>query len=193
MIELRRDHLWLAQAGGEAIPCSAEELTFEIVGSGADGISPEVLRHAAAGVLHYFKEDLGQTRITLGEFAAALARVLSGFGYTIEVAGAGLDGAISQEAPGPQVRRLDLRAVAVDVGKMGELGFFPRLHSLFLQQLASGPGTVDIHGLRAAVKELLGRKHWNQDCRELETRIIETLRQWYHRETEAREAAMVVR
>jgi hypothetical protein len=52
---------------------------------------------------------------------------------------------------------------------------------------------VDIHGLRAAVKELLGRKHWNQDCRELETRIIETLRQWYQRETEAREAAMVVR
>ena len=182
MIELRRDCIWLAQAGGEAIPCSVDDLTFEVVGTGADQVEPEGLRNAAAGVLHYFKAELGKVRITLGEFAEALARVLAGLGYAVEVLGSDevrRSGEIRQESV---LQTTDLCAVACAAGKMGELEFFPRLRLLLREQLAGEPRTVQFHGLRPAVKQLLGRKHWTQECSELEQRILETLRGWWRKE-----------
>ena len=193
MIELRRDCIWLAQAGGEAIHCSVEDLTFEVVGTGADKVEPEVLRNAAAGVLHYFKAELGKVRITLGEFAEALGRVLSGLGYAVEVMGPDEDrgsGEIRQESV---LQTTDLCAVACAAGKMGELEFFPRLRTLLREQLAGAPRTVQFHGLRPAVKQLLGRKHWTQECGELEQRILESLRGWWLKEGRNIPTRLVVR
>ena len=193
MIELRRDCIWLAQPGGEAIPCSVEELTFEVVGGGAVEVEPEVLRHAAAGVLHYFKSELGRVRITLGEFAEALGKVLAGLGYSVEITGGAGDrvgGEIRQESV---IQTTDLRAVACAAGKMGELEFFPRLRTMLREQLAVAPKAVEFHGLRPAVKLLLGRKHWTRDCGELEQRILETLRSWWSHESGTRDTRLVVR
>ena len=67
MIELDRDSIWLTQPDGQAVPCSLDQLTFEIAGNAASKLDPEVLRHAAAGVLHYFKDELGRSQITLGK------------------------------------------------------------------------------------------------------------------------------
>jgi hypothetical protein len=192
MIELCRDCIWLAQGDGEAIPCSVDDLVFDVVGSGSSKIGPEVLRHAAAGVLHYFKEELGRMRITLGEFAGALARVLTGLGYTVEVTGAEFSTGLPGGKPA-LVRTADLRVLASASGKLGELEFFPRLHTLLRQQLADDPQAVEFLGLRGAVKQLLGRKHWTQECRELEDRILESLRSWWARESGNRPAALVVR
>lgn len=197
MIDLCRDCLLLVQDNGEAVPCSAEDLTFEIVG--ASSISHDVLRHCAAGILHYFKADLGRTRITLAEFSGALVRILAGFGYDIEVTGVER-GEASLPVPrapssGPLVpiHAVDLQGLAAEAGKMGELGFFPRLKTVLDQGLSGGCSTVDCHGLRPAVKQLLGRKQWSPACRELEQRIVETLRRWYRCRTQPPAAGLVVR
>lgn len=198
MIDLCRDCLLLIQENGEAVPCSAEDLTFEIVGSSK--ISHEVLRHCAAGILHYFKSDLGRSRITVSEFSEALVRVLAGFGYDTEVSGmdqavaAALDPARGGSGPAkPSVHLVDLQHLALEAGKMGELGFFLRLKSELAQGLSQASCTVDCHGLRPAVKQLLGRKQWSPACRELEQRIVDTLRQWYRSRSPSRTASLVVR
>lgn len=199
MIELKRDCIWLAQEGGEAIPCSVEDLTFEVVGGGSADIEPEVLRNAASAVLHYFKVDQGRTRITLGEFAEALARVLMGLGYPVEVAGGSPGGSAELVNPNnstgaPEgVRTTDLRILACESGKMGELSFFPRLHSALRESLADGVRTVEFRGLRGAVKQLLGKKHWSKGCRELEERILESIRNWYAQERAGQKKALVIR
>ena len=76
---------------------------------------------------------------------------------------------------------------------MGELEFFPRLRTMLREQLAVAPKAVEFHGLRPAVKLLLGRKHWTRDCGELEQRILETLRSWWSHESGTRDTRLVVR
>jgi hypothetical protein len=60
------------------------------------------------------------------------------------------------------------------------------------ESLADGARTVEFKGLRAAVKQLLGRKHWTNGCRELEDRILESIRNWYAQESD-RTKSLVVR
>jgi hypothetical protein len=84
MIALRDEFLLVAQEGGQFIPCSVEHLTFELAGEAAKQIDPEWMRQAAAGVLHYFKEELGKSHVTVTEFTAALSKVFQGLGLTAE-------------------------------------------------------------------------------------------------------------
>ncbi|KAB2673299.1 MAG: hypothetical protein DVB31_04060 [Verrucomicrobia bacterium] len=188
MIELDRDSIWLTQPDGESVPCSLEALTFEIAGSGASQLEPDVLRNAAAAVLHYFKDELGRTQVTLGEFAAALARVLEGLGLCVEVTAGG----DAETAATAAIRQADLRELAFASGKLGELDFFPRLHSTLRQELAADPERVEFRGLRSAVKQLLGRKHWTNGCRDLEERILKALREWWIQEKGDRRALLLV-
>lgn len=201
MIDLHRDSILLVQENGEAIPFSAADISFDVVGPsiGSSGISTEILRQCTAGIVHYFKSDLGRSRITLAEFSEALVRVLAGFGYDIEVTGMtdgdplSLEGAKQPSTAAPDVVPLDLQHVAMDAGKMGELEFFPRLKTLMDERMAQGPRALDCHGLRPAVKQLLGRKQWSPACRELERRIVETLRHWYRSRALGRPTGLVVR
>ncbi len=196
MIDLHRDSILLVHENGEAVPFCAADVSFDVVGPsvGASGISDELLRQCTAGIVHYFKSDLGRFRITLAEFSAAMVRVLAGFGYDVEVNGMteGEPAHDAQPTP-PTVVPLDLQHLAIDAGKMGELEFFPRLKSLMEQGMAQGPRTLDLHGLRPAVKQLLGRKQWSPACRELERRIVETLRHWCRSRPVPRPVGMVVR
>lgn len=206
MIDLRRDCLLLVQGDGEALPCSAEDLAFEIIGPGH--VSKEVLRQCAAGVLHYFKQDLHRSRITIEEFSHALVRVLAGLGFDVELTELGpaaeeaghpsapvaTNSAHANGAPvGAMVHHIDLRGIAADVGKLGELDFFPRLKALLGKEMASGPCLMDCHGLRPAVKALLGRKQWTPACRELEARIVESLRRWCRMRAGSGPAGLLVR
>lgn len=210
MIQLREDCLWLKGEDGEIIPCSVEQITLEIIGGAKGGLDPEVLQHAAAAVLHYFKVELAKETVTVSEFAEALSRVLAGFGLALEVADVKSDsstaGAIDSGEVEPttveelaasarEVRRIhvqsaDLRELATLSGKLGELEFFPRLHDALRQGLDAGPEVVEFNHLRSAVKQLLGRKHWTNGCRELEARIVEALRLWLA--GERKRAALVV-
>ena len=83
MIELKTDCLIFQTTGGEQIPCSAEWVSFELVGECATTVDPELIQHAAAAVLHYFKHEMHRNFVTVAEFAAALERALSGVGLSI--------------------------------------------------------------------------------------------------------------
>ena len=88
MIALLNDCLLFQLATGESVPCSAEMISVEIVGGQDRTLDPEVLRHAAASVFHYFKKELMRESVSVGEFAVALERVLLdpgiGFGKTLQ-------------------------------------------------------------------------------------------------------------
>jgi len=83
MIALNSNCLLFQLANGESVPCSAETICVEIIGSPESRIDPEMLRHAAASVFHYFKYDLERETVTVGEFAGALERVLRNLGLTL--------------------------------------------------------------------------------------------------------------
>ena len=83
MIALQSDCLIFQLTNGESVPCSAEMITVEIVGNSEGLLDPEMLRHAAASVFHYFKNELERETVTVGEFARALEKVLRGLGLTL--------------------------------------------------------------------------------------------------------------
>ena len=76
MIALQSDCLLFQLTNGESVPCSAEMISVELVGGGDGPFDPEVLRHAAASVFHYFKNELCRETVTVGEFAGALEKVI---------------------------------------------------------------------------------------------------------------------
>jgi hypothetical protein len=62
MIALQSDCLLFQLANGESVPCSAEMISVEITGNSAGLLEPEMLRHAAASVFHYFKKELERAK-----------------------------------------------------------------------------------------------------------------------------------
>jgi len=87
MIALQSDCLLFQLASGESVPCSAEMINFEITGNSGGLLEPEMLRHAAASVFHYFKKELRRETVTVGEFAVALEKVLRKLGFIIRAGG----------------------------------------------------------------------------------------------------------
>jgi len=69
---------------GEFIPCSSEEVTLEIIGDAIDMLDEQTIKHASAGVLHYFKAELGKTTVTIPEFSAALEHALRAIGLKVQ-------------------------------------------------------------------------------------------------------------
>ena len=183
MIALRDDCLLVAQADGGFVPQSVEDLTFEIVGDGAGLVDAELLKHAAAAVLHYFRKELERNTVTLAEFGAMLARVLQGLGFSAEVKG----------TVDPDVRIADLGALAVTGGAAGELEFCQKLRTLLREQLAAAPLRLEIRGLRTCVKRLTGRKHWCPECRRWSAWIVYLLRSWLSEKASDRHVSLVVR
>jgi hypothetical protein len=184
MIQLREDCLLIANEDGGYAPVAVGQLTLEIAGAAAGGLDPETLRHVAAGVLHYFRDELGKTTVTIAEFGEAFAKALRGLGFDVDFPDTGDDAGR---------RGSDLRELAVGAGKLGELEFFPLLQLRLREHLAQASGVIEFSGLRSCVKILTGRKIWCPRCDELELKIVETLRVWFGREPAARGATLVVR
>ena len=55
MIQLHPDCLLFEMPGGEAIPCSAELITVNLLGEAADLLDPDLVQNAARAVIHYFR------------------------------------------------------------------------------------------------------------------------------------------
>src|SRR6266704_3415152 len=79
MIALAADYLVFQMATGESMPFSADAISDELMGDNDSAYDPELVGHAANAVFHYFKHELGYQTVTVGEFAAALDKVLHGF------------------------------------------------------------------------------------------------------------------
>ena len=145
MIALQSDCLLFRLANGESVPCSAEMISFEITGSSGGLLEPEMLRHAAASVFHYFKSELRRETVTVGEFAVALEKVLRGLGFVIRAGGI--------EPRPPDASATDLRRLARESADSLELFFFPRLRDELRAQLRQSPRIVHFRGLRGCVKQ----------------------------------------
>jgi len=184
MIALLSDCLLFQLTNGESVPCSAEMISVELVG-GSDGwLDPEVLRHAAASVFHYFKNDLRRESVTVGEFAGALEKVLRKLGFTIRA------GAV--EPRSQEIIEADLGLMAQESGGGFELFFFPRLRDEFRTQLRHSPRVLRFRGLRSCVKQLAGARRWSGRCEQLRDHIVEYLRQCLNAEPDPADCALVV-
>src|SRR6185369_1057366 len=115
MILLRPDCLVFKKPTGESIPCSVQEVSIELIGGAAvDCVDKQLIQNAAIAVLHYFREELGRTSVTMAEFSEALEQSLSNLGFKIKPA---------QSDPS-RVAEADLLRLAFQSGKGCELFFF---------------------------------------------------------------------
>jgi hypothetical protein len=169
---------------GERVPFTPDMISVEVVGEGLSVINPEIVRHAAASVLHYFKHDLGRDTVSLGEFAEVLEKVLQGLGYNVQPEPAGA----APVAP----RASDLHELAREVGDAGELVFFQRLREALRAQLRRSPRRAVFSGLRPCVKLLAGARRWSPRCQGLQEQIVAYLRDCLGAETPPGQCVLIV-
>jgi hypothetical protein len=167
MIQLHPDYLIFRTSHGELIPCSAETVTIELMGDASSVLDPQVVREAAAAVVHFFKEELGRETVSVAEFSAALERALKMFGY--EVVTTALE-------RGAKPVGIDLDELA-RTGDEFELGFFKNLREEFSRQPKDSADAITFFGLRDCVKRLVRAKRWCQRCEVLSDQIVFYLRE----------------
>jgi hypothetical protein len=182
MIQLKPDCLIFQTADGEQIPCSAETVTLELMGEAAKQIDPEIIRDAAAAVLHYFKHELKRDFVPVAEFVVALDKALRGIGLTV----------FADEPPEPPVAESDLRVLAANAGKGCELFFFPCLREEVKSKLGEGPRILRFNGLRGCVKQLTGAQRWSDRCDRLSDQIVEFLRSAWQSESASQSCTLLV-
>lgn len=168
MIHLRPDCLVFKTSNGEHVPCSVEHVTVELLGEAVHRLNEELVQNAAEAVLHYFKTELGRSVVSIGEFSAALERVLRTLGVKVHSAPVG-------EAQ-PRVAEADLRFLVSESGDGFELVFFQRLRDELRQKLDDEPQLLRFRGLRGSVKQLVGAKRWSTRCQNLNDQIVDYLR-----------------
>jgi hypothetical protein len=171
MIRLRPDCLVFKSAAspaGEATPVSVQQITLELLGHAANYLDAAVLKEVASGVLHYFKEDLGQETVSAQDFAVALEKALCEMGFDVKTSTV-LDQPL-------RVAEADLQGLARANCEGWELAFFPRLREEVRRQLVGGPQLLRFRGLRGCVKHLVGTKRWTQRCQDLQDQIVGYLR-----------------
>jgi hypothetical protein len=190
MIQLKSDCLIFQTHDGEQIPCSAEWVTLELMGEGAQLVDPEVVHNASAAVLHYFKYELGRQSVSVGEFAIALEKVLRSFGLSVYADHQ------TQPPTEPAPRRvleLDLNELASNAASQGfELVFFPQLRQELRSKLEQSPNLLRFIGLRDCVKRLAGAERWNGRCQTLDDQIVDFLRSCWETEPARRSCALMV-
>jgi hypothetical protein len=190
MIQLKSDCLIFETHDGEQIPCSAEWVTLELMGEGAQLVDPEVVHHASAAVLHYFKHELGRQFVSVGEFAIALEKVLRRFGLSV----------YADHQPEPAANPAPLRVLESNLNDLAsiaaregfELVFFSQLRQELKSKLDQSPDLLRFHGLRDCVKQLAGTGRWNRRCQSLDDQIVDFLRCCWETEPARRSCALMV-
>jgi len=190
MIQLKSDCLLFDTHDGGQIPCSAEWVTLELMGGTGEFLDPEIVRHASAAVLHYFKHELSRQTVSVGEFAVALEKVLRSFGLSV----------FADQKPkaaggfaAPKVLESNLNELARNAASEGfELLFFPRLRQELKCKLDQSPNIVRFHGLKECVKQLEGAGRWNSRCQRLHDQIVDFLRSCWETEPGRGSCALLV-
>lgn len=201
MIQLRSDCLVFEVSGGDKIPCSVEKLTIEVLADSVDALDPEVIRHAAAAVLHYFKDDLGRETVTVDEFTRALEHVLRGLGYEVQSP----EPAAPDDGPDPKtvlvpiaegadrVAEADLEALASAAAAGLELDFFANLRGELRSLLSAAPRMVRFHGLRPCAMRLARVRRWCPRSVEVSDEIVRFLRDCWGAEGPKKDCALMVK
>ncbi len=185
MFLLADNYLFFKLPSGESVPFTAEMISVELSDGSAESFDQEFLEHTAASIFHYFKHDLERKTVSVAEFAAKFESVLNGFGLKLS------GGRLAAEETDDSANK-DLQLLAFHAGGAGELAFFPRLRSAVLAQFKLTPRLVRFHGLRGAVKSLLGAERWSPRCDRLRDHIVEFLRRTVSKETAGATCALLV-
>jgi hypothetical protein len=184
MILLRPDCLVFKRLSGENVPCSIREVILELLGDSATGMGESFLDNVSQAVLHYFKQELGWSSVSIGEFSLALSKVLRSFGFEFHLN--------EPTEPVSQVLDADLGHLATETGGGFELFFFQRLRAELRSKLDQQPRVVRFLGLRTCVKRLAGAKRWSPRCQDLNDRIVHYLRECLSTESSSAGCAMIV-
>lgn len=194
MIRLRSDCLVFETESGESIPCSAELVTVELIGDAMENLDPELVRNAAAAVLHYFKVELHQEAVSISEFSRILAGVLRGFGIDVKCPEeeAEDENPATPEPVRDGIVEADLSLLVDSPSFNLELLFFGRLRDLLQQQLVDPPKLLRFSGLRGCVKTITGAKRWSRRCQRLNDQIVDYLRECLNHDAGSRRCKMVV-
>lgn len=185
MIHLHSDYLVFEVSSGDKIPCSVEKLTIEILADSLDQIDPDVIRHAATAVLHYFKDDLGREQVTLDEFTQALEKVLVGLGYQVQ-------GNSEVDPAAAGIAEADLDALADALGDGLEIGFYNQLRGELRQLLAKTPRVVRFRGLRPCAMRLARVRRWCPRSVRVSDDIVRFLRDCWGAERPRSQCALMV-
>ena len=188
MILLRPDCLVFETSAGENIPCTAKEVTFELIGDAAKWLDAEIIENAAAAVLHYFRTERQQETVSVAQFASALEKVFVELGLEVKMSEVP-ETPSETPSPGRPVVEADLRGLA---GDGVELFFFPRLRDEVRRRLDGTPRVLRFHGLRDCVKQITGAKRWGAQCRALNDQIVDYLRTCFSAEKGGSGSALVV-
>jgi hypothetical protein len=181
MILLRPDCLVFERPGSDAAPCPAETIAVELIADPAL-VDPAVLQEAATAVLHYFRNDLSRTVVSVAEFSAMLQKALQGLGLNVRMA--------RLDEPDDET---DLRHLAGEPNDSCELFFFPRLRGELRRKLQQFPSVIRFGGLRGCVKQLLRAKRWTPRCQTLNDQIVDYLRTCLNVEATTSPCALLVR
>lgn len=193
MILLRPDCLVFKTSDGESIPCSAHDVTVELIGDSAEWLDTDLIAHAAEAVLHYFRAEKGKESVSVAEFSEALERVLRGLGIDVKTSGQPADpAATNSDKPAPRIVDADLRELVGESNVGGELLFFPRLRETIRRELDGTPMIIRFTGLRDCVKRLTGAKRWSAHCQSLNDQIVDYLRNCLGSERTGERCALVV-
>lgn len=184
MILLSDNCIVFETASGESIPHTAESISVEVLGDAANLFDQEFIKHAAAAVFHYYRDELGRETVSVAEFSLSLEKVLRGFKLSQESAA---------QSSAPRVLESDLSLLAPQSDAGGELFFFPRLREELQALLRQSPQMLCFQGLRQCVKQLSGSQRWTRRCQELQDQIVEFLRTCMSRETSGVNCALVVK
>lgn len=185
MILLRPDCLVFKTSSGENVPCSAQQVTLELLGEAVNQIDEAIVQNAAHAVLHYFRSELNRTFVTIGEFAETLANVLRNLGLQVET---------TNSAEGPSLRRVvdrDLRPLVAGGEHVCELVFFQMLRAELRDHIATD--ILRFNGLRSCVKQIVGAQRWGPRCQRLSDQIVDYLRDCLTLEAGHAGCALVVR
>jgi hypothetical protein len=185
MIQLAEDCLLFQTAEGEKVPYSAEMISIEIMGDSASCFDSEFIKHAAAAVFHYFRDELNRDSVTVAEFSLALEKILRGFS---------LAAAEVQTKNSPlRVAQSDLSRLVAESDEAGELFFFPRLRNELRSQMRDAPQMLYFQGLRQCVKQLAGARRWSIKCQSLHDQIVEFLRSCMCEDSSGANCALLVK
>lgn len=184
MILLRPDCLVFKTSSGENVPCSAQQVTLELLGDAVNQMDEAMVQNAAHAVLHYFRAELDRTVVTIGEFAETLAKVLRTLGLQVESGAADL---------GRRVVDRDLLPLAIGKEGVCELVFFQMLRAELRKHLGAAPEVVRFSGLRQCVKQMVGARRWGRRCQQLNDQIVNYLRDCFGLEARHSGCALVVR
>ena len=153
---------------GELWPCSAENITEELLGDSINLIEPQTIQEALKAIVHYFREEHEYSSVSVDEFSCALSKVLQGFGFDV----------VFDEDPRVHlhIEKTDLRKLATLANACGELSFFQQLRNEVRAILRRSPNIILCNGLRDCVKQIVGADRWCSRCRRMHRQIVSYLR-----------------